>query len=480
MFPIRSYATKFDLFGDKPIPANKQRFVPTSGFYPKGFHVGGIHAGIKPASHSQADLVMVASPHHSCSAAAVFTKNEFPAASISVSRDIIREHQGRGIRGVIANSWCANTLTGAAGLEDSVAMSRAAENSLIETGSNTARSPSFLVMHTGLGGQRLPMEPILRNMPRLSNSIGSSHQHWMEAAWGLATTDTFPKLVSRNFTLSRWGPDTIFSLSGVTKGAGMVHPNMATTLGIICTDAPITPRAAQQLLSASTEKSYNRISIDGDTSTNDMVTLLANGAATNPPGVKITGHAQSIDWDPTPGASQSSEFVAMQRFLDEFMADMAKLVVRDAEGASKFITIRVRGCTHEKAAHRIASTIARSVLVKASIYGEGQTWGNVLAALGYALVDTELAGQGIIVPESTSIGFIQSSAPNQLTKFLERGVPVGVDAVQASNLMAPEDIEMVIDLRDDGSDFQNNAEECVYWTSDLTHDFVTLNSGVSR
>ncbi|KAF1361542.1 hypothetical protein EJ07DRAFT_110877 [Lizonia empirigonia] len=479
-FPTRSYATKFDLFGDKPVPANKQRFVPTSGFYPKGFDIGGVHAGIKPASHSQADLVMVVSPGHLCSAAAVFTKNEFPAASISVSRDIIREHKGRGIRGIIANSWCANTLTGAAGLEDSITMSRAAENSLFETRSDTARSPSFLVMHTGLGGQRLPMEPILGNMSRLSNSIGSSHQHWMQAAWGLATTDTFPKLVSRKFTLSRWGPGTSFSLSGITKGAGMVHPNMATTLGVICADVPITPRAVQQLLSVSTEKTYNRISIDGDTSTNDMVTLLANGAATSPPGQQTMNHAQSVDWDPTPGALQSDDFVAMQHCLDDVMAEMAKLVVRDAEGASKFITIRVRGCTDEKAAHRIASTIARSALVKTSIYGEGPTWGNVLAALGYSLVDTEFAGRGLIVPELTSIGFTQPDAPKQLTKFLERGVPVDVDAVQAKDLMAAEDIEMVVDLRDDGSDFQRNVEECVYWTSDLTHDFVTLNSGVSH
>ena len=408
------------------------------------------------------------------------TKNEFPAASISISRDIIRKRQGRGIRGVIANSWCANTLTGAAGLEDSVAMSRAAENSLFKTRSDTAQSPSFLVMHTGLGGQRLPMKSILGNMSRLSNSIGNSHRHWIEAAWGLATTDTFPKLVSRNFTLPRWGADTNFSLTGITKGAGMVHPNMVTTLGVICIDALITTRTAQQLLSISTGKSYNRISIDGDTSTNDMVTLLANGAATSPPGQYITDHVQSVDWDPTPGAPQSDDFVAIQRCLDEFMAEMAKLVIRDAEGASKFITIRVRGCTHEKPAHRIASTIARSILVKTSIYGEGPTWGNVLAALGCSLVDTEFAGKGIIVPESTSIGFTQPGVPTMLTKFLERGVPMDVDAVQANNLMASEDIEMVVDLRDDGGDSQTDAEECVYWTSDLTHDFVTLNSGVGR
>lgn len=152
----------------------------------------------------------------------------------------------------------------------------------------------------------------------------------------------------------------------------------------------------------------------------------------------------------------------MQRFLDDFMADLAQLVVRDAEGASKFITIRVRGCVHAKAAHHVASTITRSVLIKTSVYGQGPTWGNVMAALGYALIDTEFAGQGVIVPELTSIGFTEGGAPRRLIKFLERGVPVNVDAAKAASLLAPEDIELVVDLRDDGSDSQNNVEECVY------------------
>lgn len=167
-------------------------------------------------------------------------------------------------------------------------MSRTAERSVFRRGTDSAASPSFLVMHTGLGGQRLPLEPILGNMARLSQSMGSTHQHWLQAAWGLATTDTFPKLASRRFGLPGRGTGMPFSLAGITKAAGMVHPNMATTLSVIYTDAPVTPRAAQQLLSASTEKSYNRISIDGDTSTNDMVALLANGAA-------ATDAAEAVD-----------------------------------------------------------------------------------------------------------------------------------------------------------------------------------------
>lgn len=163
----------------------------------------------------------------------------------------------------------------------------------------------------------------------------------------------------------------------------MVHPNMATTLGIICTDAPVTPTVLQVLLRGAASKSYNCISIDGDTSTNDMVAMFANGpAASTPdqPAVDISSSAPSTD------------FVAFQHFLGGFMADMAELVVRDAEGASKFITIRVQGPPSYEAAHHIASVIVRSVLVKTGIHGQDPNWHGILAALGYALLDNPFAG----------------------------------------------------------------------------------------
>jgi len=309
---------------------------------------------------------------------------------------------------------------------------------------------------------RLPITEIIRTISKLHKSMGKTHEHWLEAAKGICTTDTFPKVASRTFTLPS-SPYTTFSVAGITKGAGMIHPNMATTLGIICTDAPVTPTALQQLLSTAADKSYNCISIEGDTSTNDMITMFANGAA----------GGTEIDFLPS-AASQSDDFVAFQRMLIGFMADMAKLVVRDGEGATKFITIRVRNSPSYPAAKHIASVVARSVLVKTGIYGENPSWGGVLAALGYSLIDTEFAGKGIIVPEMTSVSFMPVDGGAGL-KFLQRGKPVKVEEAKAKEVMEQEDVEVVVDLRDDEQERRQNFQEAVYWTCDLTHEFVTIN-----
>ncbi|KAF7930449.1 uncharacterized protein EAE98_004849 [Botrytis deweyae] len=436
--------TKFDSFGNSPIPASKKRFVPTSGTYPKGFLVGSTNVGIKPSGLSQPDLILVTSEKQweTCGAA-VLTKNEFPAPSVLVTRELIKKSRGRGMRGVVANSWCANLLTGEKGLEDSRKMSE-------EAG-----------MVLGMGGQRLPIDDIIQGIPKLHQNMGTTHNHWLQAARGICTTDTFPKLSSRTFTLPSL-PNTKFSLAGITKGAGMIHPNMATTLGIICTDAPITPPALQQLLRTAADKSYNCISIEGDTSTNDMVTMFANGAA--------APRHSPIDFD-TLAASQSEDFVAFQKILIEFMADLAKLVVRDGEGATKFITIRVRGAPTYPAAKHIASVIARSVLFKMGVYGKDPNPIGVLAALGYSLMDTEFAGKGIINRELTSVSFVPVDGAEELD-FVKRGKLMEVDGLRIKELMEKEDVEVVVDLRDDGCE---SGEEAIYWTCDITHEFVTIN-----
>lgn len=257
----------------------------------------------------------------------------------------------------------------------------------------------------------------------------------------------------------------------------MVHPNMATTLAIVCTDAPVTSEALQSLLSAAVDRSYNCISIEGDTSTNDMVVMLANGAAATAATAKSSSEDIPVTFHPSaPLSEQSADFIALKGVLEGFMADMAKLVVRDAEGATKFITIRIRGLASYGAAKHIASVIARSVLVKTGIYGQDPNWVGILAALGYSLIDTQFAAKGIIVPGLTSVSMVDSKNKDEIC-FLKRGVPAEVDGSKAKNLMAEEDIEVIVNLRDDGK--EGNSEEAVYWTSDLTHDFVTMNSDVS-
>ena len=233
----------------------------------------------------------------------------------------------------------------------------------------------------------------------------------------------------------------------MTKGAGMIHPNMATLLGIICTDAPIAPAALSPLLSSAVEKSFNSISIDGDTSTNDTpLAMLANGAAGGSP---IAG-------------PHSPGYAEMQSTLTAFAEDLAKLVVRDGEGATKFVTIRVVNARSYADAKRVASTIARSPLVKTALYGRDANWGRILCATGYA------EGVDGVVPEETSVSFLPTDGSPEL-KLLVRGEPEKVDEERAAEILEAEDLEIVVKLS------ESKGEEAVYWTCDFSHEYVTIN-----
>jgi len=228
----------------------------------------------------------------------------------------------------------------------------------------------------------------------------------------------------------------------------MIHPNMATLLGILCTDAPISPSALQSLLTSAIDKSFNSISIDGDTSTNDTVALLANGAAGGDP---ITSES-------------SAGYAEMRDTLTAFAADLAKLVVRDGEGATKFVTIRVTNAPSYATAKRVASTIARSPLVKTALYGKDANWGRILCATGYA----EGVAEGEIVPEETSVSFVPTDGSPEL-RLLVGGEPEKVDEVRAAEILEAEDLEILVRLR------EGEGEEAVYWTCDFSHEYVTIN-----
>jgi len=232
----------------------------------------------------------------------------------------------------------------------------------------------------------------------------------------------------------------------MTKGAGMIHPNMATLLGIICTDAPIAPAALQSLLNAAVDKSFNSISIDGDTSTNDTVALLANGAAG---GDSIAG-------------PESKGYEEMESTLTSFASDLASLVVRDGEGATKFVTIRVTNAASYADAKRVASTIARSPLVKTALYGKDANWGRILCATGYA------EGVESVIPTETSVSFIPTDGSQEL-KLLVKGEPEQVDEERAAQILEAEDLEIVVRLS------EKEGEEAVYYTCDFSHEYVTIN-----
>jgi glutamate N-acetyltransferase / amino-acid N-acetyltransferase len=299
----------------------------------------------------------------------------------------------------------------------------------------------------------LPIQKILRKIPIAFDALGSSHDHWLATAKAICTTDTFPKLMSRTFTLPS-SPSVTYSIAGMTKGAGMINPNLATLLGMIATDAPIAPALLPSLLTNAVDRSFNSISIDGDTSTNDTVAILANGAAG---GREVT-------------SSSSDDYTAFQEILTNFAIDLAKLVVRDGEGATKFVTIRVTEAPSLVGARKVASTIAKSPLVKTALYGKDANWGRILCATGYSQIsEPGMPANAIdeIVPEKTSVSFIPSDGSPEL-KLLVNGEPEAVDEARAAEVLAHEDVEIRVRLG-------GGKEEAVYWTCDFSHEYITIN-----
>ncbi|CAN9367922.1 unnamed protein product [Alternaria alternata] len=438
---IRTYAAP----GDGVIPPAKKKYVPTSGTYPLGFKAGSAHVGVKASNTRFDDLALIASDTP-CAGAAVFTTNKFQAAPVTVSRDMLKKRKGEGIRAVVVNSGCANAVTGRGGIEDAISMGKETDKCFIQdkNGQDDLKGSRSIVMSTGVIGQRLPIDKITSKIPTAYYNLGDTHEHWLGTARAICTTDTFPKLVSKTFTLPSTQQE--YHIAGMTKGAGMIHPNMATLLGIICTDAPVAPYLLRQALVSAIGKSFNSISIDGDTSTNDTVAILANGAAGGQP-------INSAD---------SPDFAAFQKVLTDFSIDLAKLVVRDGEGATKFVTIKVTNAASYKDAHRVASTIARSPLVKTALYGKDANWGRILCATGYA------EGVDSVVPEETSVSFVPTDGSEEL-KLLVKGEPEQVDENRAAKILEAEDLEIKVRLS------EKEGEEAVFWTCDFSHEYVTIN-----
>jgi glutamate N-acetyltransferase/amino-acid N-acetyltransferase len=430
--------------GEGTIPAAKKKYIPSSGTYPLGFRAGSAHVGVKPSNTRFDDLAIIASDEL-CAGAAVFTTNKFQAAPVTVSRQMLRNRVGAGIQGVVINSGCANAVTGKGGIEDAIAMGRETDKCFVKGGKATDDGNSrTIVMSTGVIGQRLPIQKIISKIPTAYQNLGDTHEHWLSTARAICTTDTFPKLLSKKFTLP--GSSGEYRIAGMTKGAGMIHPNMATLLGIICTDAPIEPEVLHLALKSAITQSFNSISIDGDTSTNDTVAILANGAA----GGKTVS-------DPNTDA-----YKAFQKTVTDFAIDLAKLVVRDGEGATKFVTIRVTNAHSYEDAKSVASTIARSPLVKTALYGKDANWGRILCATGYA------EGVEVVIPEETSVSFVPADGSEEL-KLLVKGEPEQVDEVRAAKILESEDLEIVVKLS------EKYQEEATVWTCDFSHEYVTIN-----
>ena len=309
---------------------------------PLGFTFAGVPCGLKKTGAADFALVVSDRP---CAAAAAFTQNKFPAAPVLYDRALVRDNPA-GLRAVAINSGCANACTGAEGLADSETMAASVEASL------GLPSRTCAVMSTGVIGVRLDMTKIAGGVrlavPRLAA------EGWDAASRAIMTTDTRPKVAFREVAPPRREAGAV-RLYGMAKGAGMIHPNMATMLSLVVTDAAIEPALLAELLHSVVDVSFNAISVDGDTSTNDTVLVLANGASNR----KLE--------------AGSSDFSAFASALTSLCVDLAQQIVRDGEGATKFITVRVEGAASDADAKRAAKAIANSPLVKTALTAATQT-----------------------------------------------------------------------------------------------------------
>ena len=394
--------------------------TPTAGgvMAPAGFQSAALHSGIKAAA-DVLDLVVIAADTIA-SAAALFTTNLVQAAPVIVSRNHLAASEGRA-RAIIVNSGCANACTGHRGITD-------AERMTAETAAALGATPDqVLVASTGVIGVNLKMEKVVPAIGTAVAALTPGRGH--DVARAIMTTDLFPKEHAVTVHTVRGA----FTVGGTAKGAGMIEPNMATMLGFLTTDAQVAPTVLQRALKESARDTFNAITVDGDTSTNDCVFLLASGAS----GI-------SIDEELYP---------ALLDGLLTVSRELAVAIVRGGEGATKLVTVHVRGARTRDDAHRVAKTIANSPLVKTAIHGADPNWGRIVAAAGRAGVMFDVGRTTV------HVGGVL---------VFENGLPHDQNAPLAAEHLKGTDVAIDVDLGGGGSD-------CTVWTCDLSAEYVRIN-----
>ena len=390
---------------------------------PRGFRFAATACGLKKTGALDLAIFCSDAP---ASAAAVFTQNLVVAAPVLISKEHLRASKGR-MRAVVVNAGNANCATGSAGRV-------AAERTVAEAAKRLGCAPQELfVCSTGVIGVPLPLEKILRALPVIARHRRSSARSFAETSLAICTTDTRPKTAAASFKMV----GKRINLVGCAKGAGMIHPNMATMLAFVATDAAIAPSLLQKTLLDVTGHTFNAISVDGDTSTNDTLLVLANGEAGAP-----AIHA---------GTSAHRAFTAA---LEEVCRSLALQIVADGEGAQRVIEIEVRNAKNEAAARRIAETIATSPLVKTAFAGGDPNWGRIFAAAGRSGVSFDVS----------RVDIKMAGIP-----VLRRGQPVHFNERAASNRLLSEHVQLVVDLH-------AGKAMARYWTCDLTAEYVRINA----
>lgn len=391
-----------------------------------GFRAVGVTCGLKQSNTPDLALVLSRQP---CAAAAVFTTNLFKAAPVLYDMALLNRTGGK-LQGVVINAGNANAVTGAQGLRDAGQMAR-----LTETACKLPLD-SIFVMSTGVIGEKMPMENIANGIRLASEAIQTgAGQQGRDAALAIMTTDLVPKEAYVQTTIG----GEVVSIGGMAKGSGMIHPNMATMLSVIVTDAVIEPATLNLALKQAAAVTFNRTTVDGDTSTNDTVVIMASGQA---------GHA------PISG-SQSPEFEAFLTALTELCTTLAKAIARDGEGATKFVEITVNGAVSEAEAEIAAKTVATSPLVKTALFGNDPNWGRTLAAIGRSGVKVDPARI------SLRLGDFQ---------LVEAGEPLDFDTTAASNWLATtKEIKLEADLG-------VGQAQATIWTCDLSYKYIEINA----
>jgi glutamate N-acetyltransferase / amino-acid N-acetyltransferase len=396
--------------------------MKADAFQVKGFLAATAKARIKKGTDRE-DLGLIVS-RTPAAAAGVFTQNQVKAASILVDQERIASGQGRAI---LVNSGNANACTGEQGLKDTRFLTRRISDSL------DLPAKQVFMASTGVIGQTLPTKRLARALPVLVQ--GLNENNLPAVARAIMTTDTFPKIASREVPLGK----TRCRLVGLAKGAGMIQPHLATMLGFVLTDAAVAPALLNQLLQEGVERSFNSITVDGDTSTNDLLLIMANGQAGN---TKLENR-------------KSTGAKAFKKALDQLLLDLARMIVRDGEGATKEVTLIIKGARTVAEARTLGFTVANSPLVKTALFGEDANWGRILAALGRSGVPFD--------PAQVDIFF--GSVP-----LVKKGLGLGPEQeIPASRVLKKKALTITVDLH------QGRAKATVY-TCDLSLDYIRINA----
>ena len=396
---------------------NTWRIVKGGIAAPQGYLASGVSAGIKKKG---LDLAVVFSSQPA-SAAGIFTLNRVQAAPVLLSKENLKASRGRA-RAILINSGCANACTGEQGMQDALVSTRCLASHL------NVDPSQILVASTGVIGNFLPVPKMLKGIASAVSSLNS--KGGTAAVRAIMTTDTREKSIAIE---GRIGGKTV-RIGGMAKGAGMIHPQMATMIAVVTTDAQLAPRELGRFLRHAADRTFNCLTIDGDTSTNDTLLVMANGAS----GAAIAD-------------SRSKAF--FEKGLAMVCEELAKSIARDGEGATKFVEVVVRGATDFESARKIAKTIAHSPLVKTALYGEELNWGRILCAVGYSGVPFD--------PDAVTLYL------NGIPIF-RNGSPVSSTRARAEKAMKAHDLQIEVDLA-------GGRALAKIWTCDLSHKYVDIN-----